>query len=117
MIKLYGYNKWSSVRKAKSWLKNNNLDFEDIEIVKNPPTKEELENMYKVSGLELKKFFNTSGVRYKELGLKDVVKSESDDKLLELLASDGMLIKRPIAFDGKNVVIGFKEEQWKEKLL
>lgn len=117
MIKLYGYNKWSSVRKAKSWLKDNNLDFEDIEIVKNPPTKEELENMYKVSGLELKKFFNTSGVRYKELGLKDVVKSESDDKLLELLASDGMLIKRPIAFDGKNVVIGFKEEQWKEKLL
>lgn len=117
MIKLYGYNKWSSVRKAKSWLKDNNLDFEDIEIVKNPPTKEELENMYKVSGLELKKFFNTSGVRYKELGLKDVVKSESDEKLLELLASDGMLIKRPIAFDGKNVVIGFKEEQWKEKLL
>lgn len=93
------------------------MDFEDIEIVKNPPTKEELENMYKVSGLELKKFFNTSGVRYKELGLKDVVKSESDEKLLELLASDGMLIKRPIAFDGKNVVIGFKEEQWKEKLL
>ena len=73
--------------------------------------------MYKVSGLELKKFFNTSGVRYKELGLKDVVKNESDDKLLELLASDGMLIKRPIAFDGKNVVIGFKEEQWKENLL
>lgn len=117
MIKLYGYNKWSSVRKAKAWLKDNNLDFEDIEIVKNPPTKEELENMYKVSGLELKKFFNTSGVRYKELGLKDVVKNESDDKLLELLASDGMLIKRPIAFDGKNVVIGFKEEQWKENLL
>lgn len=117
MIKLYGYNKWSSVRKAKSWLKDNNLDFENIEIVKNPPTKEELENMYKVSGLELKKFFNSSGVRYKELGLKDVIKNESDDKLLELLSSDGMLIKRPIAFDGKNVVIGFKEEQWREKLL
>lgn len=117
MIKLYGYNKWSSVRKAKSWLKDNNLDFEDIEIVKNPPTKEELQSMYKLSGVELKKFFNTSGVRYRELGLKDIVKSESDDKLLELLSSDGMLIKRPIAFNGKNVVIGFKEEEWKEKLL
>lgn len=117
MIKLYGYNKWSSVRKAKGWLKDNGLEFEDIEIVKNPPTKEELENMYKVSGLELKKFFNSSGVRYKELGLKDVVKNESEDKLLELLSSDGMLIKRPIAFDGKNVVLGFKEEEWKQKLL
>lgn len=73
--------------------------------------------MYKAGTYELKKFFNTSGVRYRELGLKDVVKTESDDKLLEILASDGMLIKRPIAFDGKNVLIGFKEEEWKEKLL
>lgn len=73
--------------------------------------------MYKISDYELKKFFNTSGVKYRELGLKDVVKTESDDKLLEILASDGMLIKRPIAFDGKNVLIGFKEEEWKEKLL
>lgn len=117
MIKFYGYSKWSSVRKAKAWLKENNLEFEDIEIVKTPPTKEELEHMYKVSGYEIKKFFNSSGVKYRELGLKDVVKTESDDKLLEILSSDGMLIKRPIAFDGKNVVIGFKEEEWKEKLL
>ncbi len=96
---------------------DNNLEFENIEIVKNPPTKEELEEMYKVSGYELKKFFNSSGVKYRELGLKDVVKTESDDKLLEILASDGMLIKRPIAYDGKNVVIGFKEDEWKDKLL
>lgn len=73
--------------------------------------------MYKTGTYELKKFFNTSGVKYRELGLKDIVKSESDDKLLEILASDGMLIKRPIAFDGKNVLIGFKEDEWKEKLL
>lgn len=73
--------------------------------------------MYKAGTYELKKFFNTSGVKYRELGLKDVVKSESDDKLLEILSSDGMLIKRPIAFDGKNVLIGFKEDEWKEKLL
>ena len=117
MIKFYGYSKWSSVRKAKAWLNDNNLEFENIEIVKNPPTKEELEKMYKVSGYELKKFFNSSGVKYRELGLKDVVKTESDDKLLEILASDGMLIKRPIAYDGENVVIGFKEDEWKDKLL
>lgn len=73
--------------------------------------------MYKAGTYELKKFFNTSGVKYRELGLKDLVKSESDDKLLEILSSDGMLIKRPIAFDGKNVLIGFKEDEWKEKLL
>ncbi len=73
--------------------------------------------MYELSGYELKKFFNTSGVRYRELGLKDVVKIESDDKLLDILSSDGMLIKRPIAFDGKYVVVGFKEDEWKEKLL
>ncbi len=85
--------------------------------MKNPPTKEELKTMYECSNLELKRFFNTSGVRYRELNLKDVVKCESEDKLLDLLSSDGMLIKRPIAFDGKNVVVGFKEEEWNEKLL
>ena len=117
MIKFYGYSKFSTLRNAKVWLEENNLEFENIEMVKNPPTKEELKEMYEVSGYELKKFFNTSGVKYRELGLKDVVKTETDDKLLDILASDGMLIKRPIAYDGKNVVIGFKEEEWKEKLL
>ena len=95
----------------------NNLEFENIEIVKNPPTKEELMEMYKVSGYDIKKFFNTSGVKYRELGLKDVVKNESDEKLLEILSSDGMLIKRPIVYDGKNVVVGFKVDEWTEKLL
>ena len=73
--------------------------------------------MYKVSGYDIKKFFNTSGVKYRELGLKEVVKNESDEKLLEILSSDGMLIKRPIAYDGKNVVVGFKVDEWTEKLL
>ena len=117
MIKFYGYSKWSSVRKAKAWLEENNLKFENIEIVKNPPSKEELKEMYEVSGYEIKKFFNTSGVKYRELGLKDIVKTESNEKLLDILSSDGMLIKRPIAYDGKNVVIGFKVDEWKEKLL
>ena len=117
MIKFYGYSKWSSVKKAKVWLDENNLEFENIEIVKNPPSKEELKEMYEISGYDIKKFFNTSGVRYRELGLKDIVKTESDEKLLDILSSDGMLIKRPIAYDGKNVVIGFKVDEWKEKLL
>lgn len=117
MIKFYGYSKCSTVRKAKAWLMENNLEFENIEMVENPPTKEELMEMYKVSGYDIKKFFNTSGVKYRELGLKDVVKNESDEKLLEILCSDGMLIKRPIAYDGKNVVVGFKVDEWNEKLL
>ena len=117
MIKFYGYSKWSSVRKAKAWLEENNLKFENIEIVKNPPSKEELKEMYEVSGYEIKKFFNTSGVKYRELGLKDIVKTESNEKLLDILSSDGMLIKRPLVYDDKNILLGFKEEEWKNSLL
>lgn len=117
MIKFYGYAKCSTVKKAKKWLNENNIPFEEIEITENPPSKEELEKVYKQSGLEIKKFFNISGVKYRELGLKDVVKTESDDKLLEILSSDGMLIKRPLVYDDKNVLLGFKEEEWKNKLL
>ena len=117
MLKFYGYSRWSTVRKAKAWLNKNNIKFEEIEIVKNPPSKEELKQMYDTGEYEIKKFFNTSGVKYRELGLKDVVKTASEDELLDILSSDGMLIKRPIAFDGKNLLIGFKEEEWKEKLL
>ena len=117
MMKFYGYSKCSTVRKAKNWLKDNNLQFEEIDLVQNTPSKEELKHIYEVSGYELKKFFNTSGMKYRELGLKDIVKNESDDKLLEILASDGMLIKRPLLFDGENVLLGFKEEEWRERLL
>ena len=117
MIKFYGYSKCSTVRKAKKWLNENNITFEEIEITENPPTKEELKKMFKTSGLELKKFFNTSGVKYRELGLKDIVKTESEDKLLEILSSDGMLIKRPLVYDDKNVLLGFKEEEWKNTLV
>ncbi|MGX4361829.1 arsenate reductase family protein [Clostridioides difficile] len=117
MIKLYGYTKCSTVKKAKNWLKENNLEFEDIDMVQNPPSKEELISIYKTSGYDIKKFFNTSGMKYRELGLKDIVKTESDDKLLEILVSDGMLIKRPLLLDGKNVLLGFKEDVWKSTLL
>ena len=88
-----------------------------MDVVKEPQTREELEEMYKRSGLEIKKFFNTSGKKYRELNLKDVVKVESDDKLLDILASDGMLIKRPIFDAGEAVLIGFKEADWQKALL
>lgn len=117
MIKVYGYSRCSTVKKATKWLKDNNIEFEEIDMVKTPPTKEELKELYKISGYEIKKFFNTSGVKYREMGLKDVVKSESDEKLLEILSSYGMLIKRPLLFDGKNVILGFKENEYSEKLL
>ncbi len=88
-----------------------------MDVVQNTPSREELEEMYRRSGLEIKKFFNTSGKKYRELNLKDVVKVESDDKLLDILASDGMLIKRPILDTGKDVLVGFKEAEWTKVLL
>lgn len=116
-MKLYGYNRWSTVKKAKAWLSDNGIEFEEVDVVQNTPSREELEEMYRRSGLEIKKFFNTSGKKYRELNLKDVVKVESDDKLLDILASDGMLIKRPILDTGKDVLVGFKEAEWTKVLL
>lgn len=116
-MKFYGYKKCSTANKAKKWLKENNFDFEEIDLIDSPPTKEEMRKIYEDSKYELKKFFNTSGVKYRELGLKDVVKTESEDKLLEILSSDGMLIKRPLLYDNENVLLGFKEEEWKNTLL
>lgn len=116
-MKLYGYKKCSTVKKAKKWLQENNINFEEIDLVDTPPTKEEIKKIYEVSGQDLKKFFNTSGVKYRELGLKDVVKTASEDELLDLLASDGKLIKRPLLVNNEKVLIGFKENEYKENLL
>lgn len=116
-MKLYGYTKCSTVKKAKKWLVDNGIEFEDIDMVQNTPSREELEEMYRRSGLDIKKFFNTSGVKYRELKLKDVVKVEPEDKLLDLLVTDGMLIKRPILDTGKDVLVGFKEAEWTKVLL
>src|SRR5699024_11022999 len=102
-------------RNAKKWLDAHQLSYEEIHIVEQPPTRDELQAFYQKSGLELKKFFNTSGLKYRELGIKDKMKSASEDELLDLLASDGMLIKRPILTDGEHVTVGFKEEEY-EKL-
>jgi arsenate reductase (glutaredoxin) len=112
LLTVYEYPKCSTCQKAKKWLKENEVAFQPVHIVDNPPSKEEIRDLVQKSGLEIKKFFNTSGMKYRELGMKEKMKTASDDELLELLASDGMLIKRPIATDGKNVTVGFKEEQY-----
>lgn len=114
ILKFYEYPKCSTCQKAKKWLKENEVAFEPVHIVDNPPTKEELKNLIQLSGLEIKKFFNTSGMRYRELGMKEKMKTATEEELLELLASDGMLIKRPIATEGKQVTVGFKEEQYEK---
>ncbi|MBM4760764.1 arsenate reductase family protein [Bacillus sp. B15-48] len=113
----YWYPKCGTCRKAKKWLDDKGIQYNEIHIVDNPPSKSELEQLYKNSGLELKKFFNTSGQKYRELGLKDKVKTASEAELLELLASDGMLIKRPLLTDGDKVTVGFKEEDFEKNWL
>jgi arsenate reductase (glutaredoxin) len=112
LLTVYEYPKCSTCQKAKKWLKENDVAFQPVHIVDNPPNQEELRNLIDLSGLELKKFFNTSGMKYRELGIKEKMKTASDEELLKILASDGMLIKRPIATDGKHVTVGFKEEQY-----
>jgi arsenate reductase (glutaredoxin) len=111
-LTFYWYPKCGTCRNAKKWLDAHQLSYEEVHIVEHPPSREELQDFYQKSGLELKKFFNTSGMKYRELGIKDKMKSATDEELLELLASDGMLIKRPILTDGERVTVGFKEEEY-----
>lgn len=117
MITYYAYPKCTTCRKAKSWLDKNNVEYNEIHIAENPPTKEQLAEIYQASGVELKKFFNTSGLIYRSLGLKDKLSSMTEEQQLELLASDGMLIKRPLAWDGKKVTLGFKEADYQNSWL
>lgn len=113
-LTFYWYPKCGTCRKAKKWLDSHEIPYQEVHIAENPPSRNELENLYKNSGLELKKFFNTSGQKYRELGLKDKLKNASEDEMLVLLASDGMLIKRPIATDGSKVTVGFNEEEYEK---
>ncbi|MDP4552455.1 arsenate reductase family protein [Alkalihalobacillus macyae] len=113
-ITFYAYPKCGTCRKAKKWFADNNVEVNEIHIVENPPSKEELAQLVDHSGLPIKKFFNTSGQKYRELGLKDRVATSTQDELLELLASDGMLIKRPIVTNGQQVTVGFKEDTFEE---
>lgn len=108
------YPKCTTCKRAKKWLEENNIDFEDRHIVEQNPSKEELKEFYKKSGLTINKFFNTSGIKYRELGLKDVVKTASEEELLDILATDGMLVKRPLVITDDKVLVGFKEDKWQE---
>ena len=113
-LTFYWYPKCGTCRNAKKWLDAHHLSYEAIHIVDNPPSREQLEKFYRSSGLELKKFFNTSGQKYRELGIKDKMKSADEAELLDLLASDGMLLKRPIVTDGQTVIVGFKEDEYEK---
>lgn len=112
-----GYVRCSTCKKAQKWLKDNNIEFKQREIVEDVPTKDELNKWINISGKEIKSFFNTSGLVYKELNLKDKLAKMSEDEEIELLASNGKLIKRPIFVNDNVVLLGFKEQEWKEKLI
>lgn len=115
MLKFICYPKCTTCQKAKKWLDDNNIKYELRDIKLDKPTFEELTEWYKLSGLPLKRFFNTSGLLYKSLDLKNKLPNMTDNEMLQLLSTDGMLVKRPLAV-GKNIVlVGFKEAEW-EKL-
>ncbi|WP_416722680.1 arsenate reductase family protein [Bacillus stercoris] len=113
-LTFYWYPKCGTCRKAKKWLEEHGKEINEIHISEQPPSKEQLKALYEKSGLDLKKFFNTSGMKYRELNLKEKLYHMSEDEQLELLASDGMLIKRPLTTDGEKVTVGFKEDQFEE---
>lgn len=110
------YPRCSTCQKAKKWLDENNLKYTERHIVEDNPTYEDLKDWYSRSGLPLKKFFNTSGLLYKDMKLKDKLPGMSEDEQLKLLATNGMLVKRPVVVDGNTVLLGFKEAEWAERL-
>lgn len=112
MILVLEYPKCSTCKKAVKWLCDNHIEFEDRHIVEQNPTKEELTAWYHKSGLPLKRFFNTSGNLYKELGLKDKLPQMSEEEQLQLLSTNGMLVKRPLVIGEDFVLTGFKEADW-----
>ena len=111
------YPRCSTCKKAKKWLEENNIEFTEKDIVEDNPTFEELKEWYEKSELPLKRFFNTSGMKYRELKLKDKRPEMSEDEQLKLLATDGMLVKRPVIVSDSVILTGFKVKEWEENLL
>lgn len=111
------YPKCTTCRKAKKWLEEKGLEFIDRDIKEDNPSKEELKKWLEMSGLPIKKFFNTSGMLYREKGMKDKINTLSEEELLDILSEDGMMVKRPIVVKGDKVLVGFKEETFEEALL
>ena len=116
MLKFICYPKCTTCQKARKWLDDNGIKYEFRDIKLDNPTLDELTGWYKKSGLPLKKFFNTSGLLYKSLDLKNKLPTMTEDEMLNLLATDGMLVKRPLLIGQDFVLVGFKEADWKEKL-
>jgi arsenate reductase len=112
MIKFICYPKCTTCQRAKKWLDDNNIEYELRDIKLDNPTLKELTEWYKKSGLPLKKFFNTSGLLYKSLDLKNKLPTMTEDEMLNLLSTDGMLVKRPIIIGADFVLVGFKEVEW-----
>lgn len=115
MLNFICYPKCTTCQKAKKWLDDNNIEYELRDIKLNNPTLEELTDWYNKSGLPIKKFFNTSGLLYKSLDLKNKLPAMTEDEMLKLLATDGMLVKRPILVSDDFVLTGFREAEWEEK--
>lgn len=116
-LTFYWYPNCGTCKKAKNWLEENDVTFNAVHIVEETPSKEELLTLIEKSGLPPRRFFNTSGKKYRELNMKEKIKNMTTEEMAEALASDGMLIKRPIATDGNKVTVGFKEEQYEETWL
>ena len=111
-MKFICYPRCTTCQKARKWLEEKELEFEVRHIVEENPSAEELTEWIAASGLPVKKFFNTSGLKYKELQLKDRLPEMSDEEKIALLATDGMLVKRPLLIEGDRVLVGFKEAEW-----
>lgn len=112
MLKFYGYSKCDTCRRAKRWLEAKGKKIEEIDITLNPPKFEEIKTYLKKSGRELVDFLNKSGLQYRALNMKEKVKTLPEDKILQMLAKEGRLIKRPIVTDGKKVTVGFDEKDF-----
>lgn len=110
------YPKCSTCQKAKKWIDDNGIEYDERHIKESNPTFEELKEWYEKSGLPLKRFFNTSGMLYKSMQLKDKLPNMSDEEQLKLLATDGMLVKRPLLIGDDFVLCGFREKEWQEIL-
>ena len=116
MLKFICYPKCTTCQKAKKWLDDNGIEYDLRDIKTENPTREELARWYAASGLPLKKFFNTSGLLYKSMALKDRLPGMDDEEMLQLLASDGMLVKRPLLIGEDFVLVGFREADWADSV-
>lgn len=110
------YPKCTTCKKAIKFLKDNNIKFTERDIVKDNPKQEEIKKWIKQSGIDIKKFFNTSGMKYREMNLKERLKQLTDEEKIKILSKDGMLVKRPLLITEDKILVGFKEKEWEELL-